>query len=132
MGWFKRMNDWLNLGPSQSIFVECGKGAAPAAPNPPSHRHWRLTGGSSDYYKIEVSSPTTGSQPYVAECNDIIEALGMNFAEGNAFKAVWRKAAARLGNGKPGTTDLYDSEKIVFFGLRLLDMAKSAEQKELP
>jgi hypothetical protein len=91
-------------------------------------RHWELTGGSSDYYKVLVASPTTASEPYTAECNDIIEALGMNFAEGNAFKALWRKAAARLGNGKPGTTDRYDSEKIVFFGHRILDMAIRDDQ----
>jgi hypothetical protein len=113
---FKRRNEALNKG----------EGAAQAAPDP---RHWKLTGGSSDYYKARIHSPTTAPLPYIAECNDVIEALQMNFAEGNAFKAIWRKAAARLGNGKPGTTDRYDAEKIVFFGLRLLDMAKEAEQK---
>ena len=83
-------------------------------------RHWELTGGSSDYYKVEITHPTTGPAPYLAECNDIIEALGMNFAEGNAFKALWRRAAARKGNGKPGTSSLYDAEKVVFFGQRLV------------
>lgn len=92
-------------------------------------RHWELTGGSSGYYKIKVASPTTASEPYTAECNDIIEALEMTFAEGNCFKALWRLAAARLGNGKPGTTARYDSEKIVFFGHRILDRAIQADQK---
>jgi len=88
-----------------------------------------LTGGSSDYYKVKVEDPTTeGIAPYQAECNDIIEALGMNYAEGNAFKAIWRKAAARQGNGKQGTTDLYDSEKVQFFGTRLV--AQSKQNKE--
>ena len=81
----------------------------------------RLTGGSSSYYMVAVTNPTTESNPpYMAECNDIIEALGMNYAEGNAFKALWRKAAARQGNGKQGTTALYDSEKVEFFGKRLV------------
>ena len=87
----------------------------------------KLTGGSSDYYKVRVERPTSGGAPYVAECNDIIEALGMNFAEGNAFKAIWRMAAARQGNGKPGNTALYDAEKVVFFGQRLVEQAEGDE-----
>ena len=87
----------------------------------------KLTGGSSDYYKVRVKRPTSGGAPYVAECNDIIEALGMNFAEGNAFKAIWRMAAARQGNGKPGNTALYDAEKVVFFGQRLVEQAEGDE-----
>jgi len=79
----------------------------------------KLTGGSNVYYRVYVKLPTTpGITPYTAECNDIIESLEMTPAEANVFKATWRKAAARLGNGKPGNTDLYDAEKIVFFGKR--------------
>jgi len=64
--------------------------------------------------------------PYSAECNDIIEALGMNYAEGNVFKAVWRMCAARQGKSKAGYTDgLYDAEKVIFFGQRLVEMARS-------
>lgn len=88
----------------------------------------KLTGGSSDYYKVPITKPTTpGKAPYEAECNDIIEALDMRFAEANIFKAIWRRAAARLGNGKPGTTDLYDAEKIAFFGNRVLVQAQPKE-----
>jgi hypothetical protein len=83
-----------------------------------------LTGGSSSYYKIEIKHPTTLDASYWAECNDIIEALEMNFAEGNAFKAVWRRAAKRQGRGKPGNSALYDSEKVVFFGQRLVIQAQ--------
>lgn len=90
-------------------------------------RSWALTGGSSDYYKVRVHHPTTGPEPYLAECNDIIEALHMTFSEGNAFKAIWRSASARLGNGKPGTTARYDAEKVVFFGNRMLVMAPTQE-----
>ena len=78
------------------------------------------TGGSVDYYAVEISKPTSGAAPYTAECNDIIEALGMNFAQGNIFKAVWRMCAAEnLALSKRGYKDgLYDAEKIVFFGQR--------------
>lgn len=88
------------------------------------------TGGSSDYYQVPVKSTTTkGRPPYIAECNDIIEALGMNFAEGNAFKAIWRRAAQRtLGLRKAGAKDdgLYDAEKVEFFGARLVAQSKAA------
>lgn len=85
------------------------------------------TGGSVSYYSVSISNPTTQPAPYTAECNDIIEALGMNYAEGNAFKAIWRSCAARaLGKAKRGYTDaLYDAEKVVFFGERMVAMAKA-------
>lgn len=87
------------------------------------------TGGSSDYYKVTITFPTnTYGMPYTAECNDIIEALGMNFAEGNAFKAIWRRAAQRtLGLRKAGAKDdgLYDAEKVEFFGKRLVVQSKA-------
>lgn len=87
------------------------------------------TGGSVTYYQVRVANPTTPRAPYIAECNDIIEALGMNYAEGNAFKAIWRRAAARtLGKAKKGYTDgLYDAEKVEFFGRRLV-----AQEQALP
>lgn len=87
------------------------------------------TGGSSDYYQVSITNTTTHGRPsYIAECNDIIEALGMNFAEGNAFKALWRRAAQRtLGLRKAGAKDdgLYDAEKVEFFGARLVAQSKA-------
>lgn len=85
-----------------------------------------LTGGSSDYYKVKVEKPTSeGVEPYTAECNDIIEALELNFAEGNILKALWRRANARKGNGKEGFEDgKYDAEKMVFFAQRELTKHK--------
>lgn len=81
------------------------------------------TGSSVSYYRVNVDNPTTLKEPYHAECNDIIEALGMTFAEGNAFKAIWRRCAARQGKVKQGYTDgLYDAEKVVFFGQRMVEM----------
>lgn len=86
------------------------------------------TGKSVSYYRVEVRHPTNpASAPYAAECNDIIEALGMSFAEGEAFKAIWRSCAAR-NNGlrKRGYTDsLYDAEKVVFYGERMIVQAKA-------
>lgn len=83
------------------------------------------TGGSVSYYKVRVGSPTSGGEPYDAECNDIIEALGMSFAEGNAFKAIWRLCAARQGLSKRGYDEgVYDAEKVVFFGQRMVVQQK--------
>jgi hypothetical protein len=85
------------------------------------------TGGSVSYYQVSVKDPVnTSLVGYVAECSDIIEALNMSFAEGNAFKAIWRSCAARsLGLKKKGYTDgLYDAEKVVFYGERMVIMAE--------
>ena len=85
----------------------------------------KLTGGSSDYYKVRIDRPTSGGEPYMAECNDIIEALRMEYDVANAFKAAWRVAALRQGRGKPGQDSaVYDGEKIVFFGQRIIERAK--------
>lgn len=78
-------------------------------------------GSEVDYYKVSVPDPANLPNAYRAECIDIIEALGMTFAEGNAFKAIWRKAAARQNLAKKGYTDgLYDSEKAQYFGGRMV------------
>ena len=92
------------------------------------------TGGSVSYYRVNVLNPTSDDvAPYQAECNDIIEALGMNYAEGNAFKALWRRAAARnLGMAKKGYEDgLYDAEKVVFFGQRLVAQESALKAEAL-
>lgn len=78
-----------------------------------------LTGGRVNYYLAPVSHPQREDQPaYVAECEDIIEALDMDFNEACEFKAIWRTAAARLGNGKPGQKALYDAEKRLHYAGR--------------
>lgn len=79
----------------------------------PSSTPEEHTGGSSSYYDIEVGGSTV-------RCLDIIEALDMSFNEGNIFKAVWRIAAAKQGKTKKGNNMFYDSEKICFFGERLM------------
>ena len=75
-----------------------------------------LTGGFVNYYLVEVKHPQRVEQaPYQAECEDIIRALNMTFDEGCEFKAIWRTAAARLGNGKPGQKARYDAEERVHY-----------------
>lgn len=89
------------------------------------------TGSSVSYYTVLVSDPMSGNDPYMAECGDIIEALGMDFNEGNAFKAIWRRCAARtLGKAKKGYTDgVYDAEKVVYFGERMLATEQRKQRK---
>lgn len=84
-----------------------------------------LTGGRVNYYLASVNNPQREEQPgYIAECEDIIQALDMTFDEGCLFKALWRTAAARLGNGKPGQKAVYDAEKMVHYAGRILTKTK--------
>ena len=87
------------------------------------------TGGSVDYYKCHVADPIDPtSQPYTAESIDIIEALGMTFAEGEAFKAIWRTCTGRMGGAvKANNKALYNAEKVEFFGARMVRAAKRSE-----
>lgn len=81
----------------------------------------KLTGGRVNYYLATVTHPQRESQPaYNAECEDIAQALRMSPDEFCEFKAIWRTAAARLGNGKPGQTAVYDAEKRVHYAGRSL------------
>lgn len=85
----------------------------------------RLTGGRVNYYLASVAHPRRPDQaPYRAECEDIIAALGMTFDEGCEFKAIWRTAAARLGEGKPGQNEVYDCEKRVHYAQNSLVTAR--------
>ena len=85
------------------------------------------TGGSVNYYKVHVAHPTTLPEAYDAEANDIIESLGLTFAEGNLFKAIWRMAADRNGKKKKGNNSVYDAEKLVFFAERVLVQEKAKQ-----
>lgn len=89
----------------------------------------KATGQDTDYYVVTITDPKRLA-PYKAECEDIIEVLGMNFAEGNAFKAIWRSCAARtLGNIKPGSDQkgVYDAEKVEYYGRRMVAIRKRQE-----
>ena len=87
------------------------------------------TGGSVDYYKCHVADPIDPNKPpYTAESIDIIEALGMTFAEGEAFKAIWRTCTGRMGGAvKADNKALYNAEKVEFFGARMVRAAKRSE-----
>lgn len=92
------------------------------------------TGGSVSYYTCSVTHPISETaDPYDAECIDIIDALQMTPNEANAFKALWRRAAARLGKSKRGYTDgLYDAEKVEFYGKRLVELERRGRPGEDP
>ena len=72
------------------------------------------------YYRVDVPHPISPElQPYAAECADIIEALGMTFNEGEAFKALWRLAAARQGRAKQEGKAQYDADKAAHYAARV-------------
>ena len=49
----------------------------------------KFSGGLNNYYVVPIKNPQRKEQePYQAECEDIIQALGMTFDEGCAFKAL--------------------------------------------
>lgn len=121
-------------GREHAVGTECpvcaAEEIAQATPSALDAREY--TGGSVSYYQVRVSNPTTpGRDPYTAECNDVIEALGMTYAEGNAFKAIWRACAARtLGLSKRGYDDaVYDAEKVEFFGKRMVEQRKAEKNR---
>ena len=77
------------------------------------------SGDDVNYYLCPVPHPKR-LDPYTAECEDIIEALDMTFAEGSAFKSIWRSCAERtLGLKKAGNTSIRDAEKVIYYGRRM-------------
>jgi hypothetical protein len=89
-----------------------------------------LSGGNVDYYRAKVEHPKReGVDPYIAECEDITHALQMTPEEFCEFKAIWRTAAARLGNGKPGQKAVYDAEKRVHYATLSLTHERRAAAK---
>lgn len=89
------------------------------------------TGGLNSYYVVFVEFPQRPDQlPYNAEFEDIAEALQFTPDEFNAAKAIWRSAAARLDNVKPGHKALYDAEKVVHSGSRMVRRLRRAVEKE--
>jgi len=92
----------------------------PLMGEPVKSRKEENSGLSVDYYLCEINHPKRG-QPYMAECEDIIYALGMNFEEGEAFKAVWRRAALKkFGIGKTGDTPKRNAQKVHYYGGRMI------------
>ena len=90
-----------------------------------------LSGGFNNYYLVMVEDPQREEQkPYQAECEDIIRALNMTFDEGCEFKAIWRTAAARQGNGKLGHKAKYDAQKRVHYAKASLRQNERASSNE--
>ncbi|WP_289100955.1 hypothetical protein [uncultured Marinobacter sp.] len=79
------------------------------------------SGGDNGYWLLHIPHPKR-LDPYTVECEDIIEAMNMTFQEGEAFKALFRKCKIRMGDGKPGDTELRCSEKVAHFGARMVAM----------
>jgi hypothetical protein len=75
------------------------------------------SGAACSYYRVNIDYPESEDQePYIAECVDIMRALGMTYDESNMFKEIWRTAAERtLGKGKEGNNARRAAEKILFF-----------------
>lgn len=81
----------------------------------------KLTGFFNNYYLARVEHPARVEQPaYTAECEDIASALQLTPDEFCELKAIWRTAAARLGNAKVDHKALYDCEKRVHYSKRSL------------
>lgn len=77
------------------------------------------SGGDNDYWIAEITHPKR-LEPYKAECEDLIELFEFSFQEGEAFKALWRKGKANLGQGKPGDSAVRNAEKVAHFGARMV------------
>lgn len=84
------------------------------------------SGGRVNYYLAHVAHPQREDQPaYNAECEDIIDALGMTFDEANIFKEIWRTAKARQGSSiKEGNTPVRAAQKMVHYATRILRKAQ--------
>ncbi len=67
------------------------------------------TGGSSDYYKLNINGNHV-------ETEDVIYAMvGGDFALGNALKALRRMYLDSEGRGKEGVDMSYDANKVKYF-----------------
>lgn len=94
--------------------------------NPATSSDDQSSGGDNDYWVASIDNPKR-LDPYSAECEDLIEYFQMTFAEGNAFKALWRKGMDRVAKGKPGDTPLRNAEKVAYYGARMVAMERAKE-----
>lgn len=75
------------------------------------------------YYECEVDhpqNPLQGGVAYIANCEDIIQALGLTFDEGCEFKSLWRRGRGRKGFVKAESTPVRDATKAVHYAQRVL------------
>ena len=86
-------------------------------------------GGKTNYYLVKIDHPQREDQPpYQAECEDIIEALELNFDEANIFKEIWRTANARKGNAKQGQNSLRAAQKILHYAGRIINRVLRSQE----
>lgn len=80
------------------------------------------SGSHCEYYHCEVKHPQNPNQKvgYIANCEDIIQALGLTFDEGCEFKSIWRRGRGRQGFVKAESTALRDAIKAVHYAKRVL------------
>lgn len=128
-------NDLMNTGrPYPRTCAKCGLGPCNATSEMLVQMIDTSGGGklSGDhYYRVRVGEPISPEvEPYTAECAGIIEALGMTFNEGEAFKALWRLAAARQGRGKAGNKPQYDADKAAHYGQRVAAHTRAQESRK--
>lgn len=91
------------------------------------------SGGQVTYYSVDVDDPSKGGEPYHAECIDIINALDMNFSEGEAFKSIWRCAADRHpGLEKAGNETVRDAQKVAYYGGQMERLEKRRHGRMAP
>lgn len=89
----------------------------------PTERQPESSAYQCEYYECPVDhpmNPRQGGVPYIANCEDIILALGMSFDEGCQFKAQWRRARGLQGFQKAESTPLRDAQKAVHYAKRVL------------
>lgn len=79
----------------------------------------KASGLDNDYWLLDIQHPKR-LEPHKVECEDIIEAMDMPFAEATVFKSLWRLMQLRRGRGKPGSTEKYEAEKMVYYSARTL------------
>ena len=78
-----------------------------------------ISGGSVNYY-LQIVPGSRNLSDTTVEIEDIIEALAMSFAAGNVFKALVRICKLRMDLGKPGSTKIYEVEKVLYYSKRTL------------
>jgi hypothetical protein len=73
------------------------------------------SGFNVNYYSVEVRHPKRpGKAPYTFEVEDLIEAMDLNFHEGNVLKSLVRSVNERnFGASKKGSDYVRDAEKMV-------------------
>lgn len=91
------------------------------------------SGKHCEYYHCPVTRPQNPNQtePYIANCEDIIQALGLTFDEGCEFKSLWRRGRARQGYLKAESTPVRDAVKAVHYAQRVLSYEQSKVSDEV-